>query len=122
MKLLPTPRAQNGEGRNNKIWERPADQPQNIENALAHVAPDGTDWGDYAAAIARWEPIIGRPASDPADTKGCLSPVFVEWMMGLPSNWVTGVDLARTHQLKILGNGVVPQQAALALNHLLPRL
>ena len=33
--LLPTPRSQNGEPRNNKIWARPLDQPQNLENALA---------------------------------------------------------------------------------------
>ena len=34
--------------------------------------------------------------------------------MGLPAGWVTGSDLSRTQQLKMLGNGVVPQQAALA--------
>lgn len=45
-----------------------------------------------------------------------LSPPFVEWMQGLPSGWVTAVpDIPRNQQLKILGNGVVPQQAALAL-------
>jgi hypothetical protein len=33
--LLPTPRAQNGEGRNQSIWARPIDQPQNLENAIA---------------------------------------------------------------------------------------
>lgn len=33
--LLPTPRAQNGEERNQNIWARPLDQPQNLENALA---------------------------------------------------------------------------------------
>lgn len=36
--LLPTPRAQNGEERNQNIWARPLDQPQNLENALAHMA------------------------------------------------------------------------------------
>jgi DNA (cytosine-5)-methyltransferase 1 len=41
-------------------------------------------------------------------------------MMGLPAGWVTDVpDLSRTEQLKALGNGVVPQQAAAALRHLL---
>lgn len=39
--------------------------------------------------------------------------------MGLPSGWVTGVGLSRTQQLRILGNGVVPQQATLALDVLL---
>ena len=36
--------------------------------------------------------------------------------MGLPDGWVTDVpDLSRVAQLKALGNGVVPQQAAYAL-------
>jgi hypothetical protein len=34
-KLLPTPRAQLGEPRNQNIYARPAGQPQNLENALA---------------------------------------------------------------------------------------
>lgn len=42
---------------------------------------------------------------------------FVEWMMGLPAGWVTDVPgLSRTGQLRLLGNGVVPQQAAYALS------
>lgn len=36
-------------------------------------------------------------------------------MMGLPAGWVTDIDIPRNAQLKALGNGVVPQQAALAL-------
>lgn len=49
-----------------------------------------------------------------------LSPRFVEWMMGLPLGWVTDVPgLSRTEQLKALGNGVVPQQCALAVSRLL---
>lgn len=41
-------------------------------------------------------------------------------MMGLPEGWVTDVpDLTRNEQLKALGNGVVPQQAAAALTFLL---
>ena len=40
-------------------------------------------------------------------------------MMGLPEGWVTDVPgLTRNEQLKALGNGVVPQQAALALRTL----
>jgi DNA (cytosine-5)-methyltransferase 1 len=42
--------------------------------------------------------------------------------MGLPEGWVTDVPgLSRNAQLKALGNGVVPQQAALALSLLLER-
>jgi hypothetical protein len=49
-------------------------------------------------------------------------PAFVEHMMGLPAGWVTAPAVwvgfrgnARNAQLKALGNGVVPRQAALAL-------
>lgn len=77
--------------------------------------PD-VDWGDYGPAIRRWEPIIGRPAPWPTDLRGRLSPVFTEWMMGLPDGWVTCTpDLTRPAMLKALGNGVVRLQAATAL-------
>jgi hypothetical protein len=36
-------------------------------------------------------------------------------MMGLPENHVCGLVLSRTAELTMLGNGVCPQQAALAL-------
>lgn len=39
--------------------------------------------------------------------------------MGLPAGHVTDVNIPRNAQLKALGNGVVPQQAALALRYLL---
>lgn len=44
-----------------------------------------------------------------------LNAKFVEYMMGLPNGWVTDLDLSRSQQLKMLGNGVVPQQAYYAL-------
>jgi DNA (cytosine-5)-methyltransferase 1 len=77
------------------------------------VASDGTDFGP---AIRRWEHITGRPAPCPTEpgTRGNrrLSPLFTEWMMGLPAGWVTAVPgIPRKEQLKILGNGVVPRQA-----------
>jgi DNA (cytosine-5)-methyltransferase 1 len=42
-------------------------------------------------------------------------------MMGLPDGWVTApeIGLTRNQQLRALGNGVVPQQAAFALTELL---
>jgi len=39
--------------------------------------------------------------------------------MGLDEGWVCDVGLSRTAALKMLGNGVVPQQAALAVDLLL---
>jgi DNA (cytosine-5)-methyltransferase 1 len=50
-----------------------------------------------------------------------LNPVFVEWMMGLPEGSVTGHGLSPAQCLKMLGNGVVPQQAAHAITHLMER-
>ncbi|MGW2416153.1 DNA cytosine methyltransferase [Streptomyces tubercidicus] len=77
------------------------------------IASDGTDYGP---AIRRWEHRTGHPAPCPTEpgTRGNrrLSPSFAEWLMGLPAGWVTDVpDIPRKEQLKILGNGVVPQQA-----------
>ena len=59
----------------------------------------------------------------PTLDKGKLNVKFVEYMMGLPDGWVTNVDLPRAQMLKILGNGVVPQQAyrALELMHSYPQ-
>ena len=51
-----------------------------------------------------------------------LSARFVEFLMCLPDGWVTDVpSLSRSEQLALLGNGVVPPQAAAALRHLLER-
>ncbi len=36
-------------------------------------------------------------------------------MMGLPDGHVCALGMSRTAELKMLGNGVCPQQAALAL-------
>jgi DNA (cytosine-5)-methyltransferase 1 len=83
------------------------------------------DWSVYAPAVARWEHVTGRRApwaTEPRGRGGAerLSPRFVEWMMGLPAGWVTDVPgLTANEQLKALGNGVVPQQAALAVQTLL---
>ena len=39
--------------------------------------------------------------------------------MGLPAGWVTAVPgVSRNDQLKMLGNGVVPQQAMIAIRTL----
>ncbi|MEU9987878.1 DNA cytosine methyltransferase [Streptomyces sp. NPDC048045] len=87
----------------------------------ADVEEAGTGaWGPYAAAIARWETVT-RPAPRPTDDAGRLSPLFVEWMQGLPPGWVTDTPgLGRPAQLTALGNGVVPQQASRALQILAP--
>lgn len=51
--------------------------------------------------------------------QGKLRPEYPEYMMGLPAGWVTDLDLSRAQKFKIIGNGVVPQQAYYALQQLL---
>ncbi len=58
---------------------------------------------------------MARQEIPPTLDQGRLNTKFVEYIMGLPSGWVTNLDLSRSQQLKILGNGVVPQQAYHAL-------
>ena len=69
-----------------------------------------------------------RPAPAPTEPNRNGNPrlaaAFAEWMMGWPAGWVTDDDLGltRTQQLKIIGNGVVPQQAYAAVGQLIDRL
>ena len=84
-------------------------------------------WGDYAAAIQRWEHVIGRPAPEPTQlsAKGNpqLSARFAEWLMGVPDGWITDVPgVTRNEALKMAGNGVVPQQGAAAIRWLLGQI
>lgn len=81
-------------------------------------------WGKFEPAIRRWEETLGRPAPEPTKPDGRegahrLSSLFTEWLMGLPEGWITGLGLKRNDELKLAGNGVVPQQAELALRILL---
>jgi hypothetical protein len=83
-----------------------------------------TNWGKFEPAIRRWEETLGRPAPAPTRPDGKdgahrLSPEFTEFMMGVPEGWITDCGLTRNEELKACGNGVVPQQAALALRVLL---
>lgn len=51
------------------------------------------------------------------DGEDRLNPVFSEWIMGLPEGWVTGVP--GVNHFKLIGNGVAPPQAELALRAML---
>jgi DNA (cytosine-5)-methyltransferase 1 len=83
------------------------------------------DWGPYDPAIRRWEHVLGRSAprpTEPGRSGERLSPVFVEWLMGLPVGHVTDVPgISRNAQLRLLGNGVVLQQGEAALRLLMER-
>lgn len=58
-----------------------------------------------------------RPTPNPLD-QSKLNPKFVEYMMGLPEGWVTDLPLSRAQIFRLLGNGVVPQQAYKAIETL----
>lgn len=120
LRLLPTPAAsESGGERDLDLRMAGASQVE-----LSDVVRIEQEWGDYADAIRRWESVLGRPAPAPTEPTGRgdanrLSPSFVEWLMGLDAGHVTDADLTRNAQLKALGNGVVPLQAAEAVRHLL---
>ena len=83
-----------------------------------------TNWGKFEPAIRRWEEVLDRSAPAPTKPDGKdgahrLSSAFTEWMMGLPEGWITDCGLSRNDELRACGNGVVPQQAELALRVLL---
>lgn len=120
--LLPTPSASDAIMGLPSTSGRPPEKSTKLATRLQY-----TDYGDYAPAIARWEQVTGRTAPPPTTPprreggKPQLSARFVEWLMGLPDGYVTSPDLnlSREQQLRMLGNGVVPQQAALAVHTLI---
>lgn len=117
--LLPTPTAMDSKASGGKVGSPDV----TLTDATERGDTRGINFGDYAPAIARWEHLT-RPAPAPTEPTGKggahrLSPRFVEWMMGIPAGWVNVPGVGRNAQLKALGNGVVPQQAAAAVEHLL---
>ena len=134
-RLLPTPDtgcSPNGHGRRGGRPGNGHQSGQGLDVAATALTgapepPAGTGpaaWGEYEPAIRRWEDVLGYPAPPPAEPgpsgRPRLSAAFAEWMMGLAPGFVTGVPgIPRTRQLKIIGNGVVPQQAAAALRLLI---
>ena len=123
VQLLATPVASEG-------LKAPAQQTSEVKGKtgqvrLSNQAKDmEISWGKFEPAIRRWECVLQRTAPAPTKPDGKdgahrLSSEFTEWMMGLPQGWITGVGLKRNDELKACGNGVVPQQAELALRMLL---
>lgn len=117
--LLPTPCASDATGGGTHPEAREGHSRQLIDYALLNGTPQ---WGKYAPAIRRWEAIT-RDAPSPTEpgAKGNprLAARFSEWMQGWPLGWVTAVPISRSAMLRIIGNGVVPQQAVAALYWLL---
>ncbi|WP_435124473.1 hypothetical protein [Micromonospora tulbaghiae] len=120
-RTLPTPRASDARGPGQH-----GDGGADLRTTIDSLGQPDTDWwGVYSAAVARWELLLGRRVPEPTQPgrhgKPVLAPPFVEWLMGLEHGHVTdpALGLPRTAALRVLGNGVVPQQAAAALRLLL---
>lgn len=77
------------------------------------------NWAQFEPAIRQWEAVLNREAPAPLIENQKLNPAFTEWMMGLPEGWITNVEISWTQKIKACGNGVVPQQAKLALTRLI---
>jgi DNA (cytosine-5)-methyltransferase 1 len=106
-------------GENNSRTERNQGQSQFIVGELGQAIADTSSKRLqrslnkrylYAKCSDIWDRLLPNPLAE-----NRLNPKFVEYMMGLPEGWVTDLDISRSQQLKILGNGVVPQQAYYAL-------
>lgn len=123
--LLPTPATADGDrGPDFARANRDGSGGDDLVTICARASRSrGCQWGKYAPAIARWEQLT-RPAPPPTEPnrngKPRLNPAFSEWMMGWPAGWATDVEgISRNDKLRIIGNGVAPQQAYAALQFLL---
>jgi DNA (cytosine-5)-methyltransferase 1 len=134
VKLFPTPEAKNSHA--GQDYAR-ADRPNSGGDDLVTAVVKGYDsrWAQYAAAVGRWENLT-RPAPHPTEPSSTGAPKlnaeFAEWLMGWPAGWVSAVPssqdalfgdpagaIGRSDQLKLCGNGVVPQQAEAAIRLLI---
>lgn len=122
--LLPTITVQDGKNNAGPSQFNRNTKPLNVEAFI--INQNNIDWGRFEPAIRRWEKITGTNAPAPTKPDGRegshrLSSEFTEWLMGLQNGWVTGAGLRRNEEIKACGNGVVPQQAEMALRMLLEK-
>jgi DNA (cytosine-5)-methyltransferase 1 len=121
VQMLPTPSASDGIGGGPNDPTNRAAQGHQVQ--LIDLGMRADTWNQYGAGITRWEQLT-RPAPAPTEPSARakygarLNPRFSEWMMGWPDGWVTNLDIKRNDQLRLIGNGVVPQQAVRAIREL----
>ncbi len=86
-------------------------QERKVSESDRSVSKDGLLWPSRPGEPQHeWE--------EPRTVDRKLNPSWVAQLMGLPSDWVEVEGLTREMKLRALGNGVVPQQAELAIRTL----
>lgn len=128
IKLLPTPRGLDSTGVRGRTNNRTAEANARAGATLGDVAWFDT-WGEYLPAVLRHALVFGADVPAPtepgsrAGSRVRLAAPFPEWMMGYQPGWVTSPELGikRGDQLKMIGNGVMQQQAEHGINECLAR-
>jgi hypothetical protein len=92
-RLLPTPDTGTSPHGHGRCGGRPGNGHQSGKDldAAARTLTVGSAtpaaWGEYEAAIRRWETVLGQPAPPPAEPgpggRPRLAAAFAEWMMGI---------------------------------------
>jgi len=116
MKRLPTPMTTDATGASKADMRRNSPPLRSLlatpTTNISHTTGKCRNWG---ADLLHDVKMHLQAIPNVLDKDGKLNAPFVEYMMGLPPGWVTETGLSRAQQLKMLGNGVVPQQAEYAL-------
>ena len=125
MQLLPTPLARDYKEGTAPHYRNGIVQTDNVPRAIFNSGEvSGRDLGKYQPAVDRWAGIIGTNYPDPVvydgqDNGPRLNVDFVAWMMGLPQGFLNVEGISRKDKMMMCGNGVVAQQAEVAIKELL---
>jgi DNA (cytosine-5)-methyltransferase 1 len=128
MRLLPTPLTTDAQGAGGH-----GDGGRDLRTTVVQDW-DTEAWAEYLPAILRWCKITNGAPPVPVEPNSNgnlrIAARFSEWMMGWPSGWVTSMIttnrklmredmISRTAGMRMIGNGVVPQQAIMAIDALM---
>ena len=128
MQLLPTPLTTDAQGAGGH-----GDGGRDLRTTVTQDW-DSSAWAEYTEAIEDWESVTNEWCPVPVEMNRNGNPRiaarFSEWMMGWPKGWVTDLIttnrrlykegmISRTAAMKMIGNGVVPQQAVMAIDTLI---
>ena len=125
MQLLPTPAARDYKDGTAAHLRDGIVQTDTVARAVFNSGEvTGRNLGKYQPAVDRWVDITGEDYPDPVSHDGQsdgprLNVDFVAWMMGLPKGFLDVEGISRKEKMMMCGNGVVAQQAEVAIRELL---